>query len=263
MTRDAQSALRRIMEQYVKTTRFIILCNYVSRIIEPIHSRCMKFEFSPLPDQDHLVHLQKICRAESISMSGGDDDLKVLLTLAQGDLRRSTTLLQMAATVFCAGGAGGGAAAAAGGVVEGGGNPNKQLGKENFYQLYQRVPEDTLKTLLGPEYCQNPSPDAALKVTAYVTKELIQKGHSIAKVLDDLFDYMRGRGAYAHEKTGLVSFPPMKVTYVSKLIAEANENIAIHRSSESIQMRHLFLQIRQCLVTPEDQLKVYGWGLRW
>lgn len=92
MTTDAQSALRRIIEDYTKQTRFCIICNYVSRIIPPIASRCAKFRFSPLSRESQLSRLQYIAEQEKVSVPL--NVLKFLEEISEGDLRRSINLLQ-------------------------------------------------------------------------------------------------------------------------------------------------------------------------
>lgn len=67
MTTDAQNALRRLMEQYARVTRFCLICNYVSRIIEPLASRCGKFRFQPLPRAAIVGRLEMVCQSENLS----------------------------------------------------------------------------------------------------------------------------------------------------------------------------------------------------
>ncbi|KAJ6157713.1 Replication factor C subunit 2 [Penicillium chermesinum] len=95
MTQDAQSALRRTMETYSRITRFCLVCNYVTRIIEPLASRCSKFRFKSLDNAAAGVRLQDIANAENLKLEDGVTD--TLIRVAEGDLRRAITYLQSAA----------------------------------------------------------------------------------------------------------------------------------------------------------------------
>lgn len=97
LTPDAQGALRRIMEQYAGTCRFILSCNYSSKIIEPIQSRCAVFRFRPLAEDQILEMVQEVAEAEGLSLE--DDGAAAVVHVAIGDLRRAITALQVAASL--------------------------------------------------------------------------------------------------------------------------------------------------------------------
>jgi len=96
MTKDAQTALRRIMETASRTCRFILICNYQSGIIEPIQSRCSVFRFKQLDETEASSYLERLCKSEKIQAD--PNALLRIVQLAEGDLRRAVNLLQVAAT---------------------------------------------------------------------------------------------------------------------------------------------------------------------
>ncbi|KAI9229071.1 MAG: replication factor C subunit 2 [Piptocephalis tieghemiana] len=97
MTSDAQSALRRTIETYSRITRFCLICNYVSRIIEPLASRCAKFRFLPLNTSTTLDRLSYVAKEEGLSYS--DETLQCLVDVGGGDLRKAMTYLQSASKI--------------------------------------------------------------------------------------------------------------------------------------------------------------------
>ncbi|WP_318270820.1 replication factor C small subunit [Halosegnis longus] len=97
LTSDAQSALRRTMEQFSNNTRFILSCNYSSQIIDPIQSRCAVFRFSPLADEAVAAQVREIAEAESIEITEAGVD--ALVYAADGDMRKAINGLQAAAVM--------------------------------------------------------------------------------------------------------------------------------------------------------------------
>ncbi|KAI9030989.1 P-loop containing nucleoside triphosphate hydrolase protein [Phycomyces nitens] len=123
MTKDAQSALRRIMETYSKTTRFCIICNYVSRIIEPITSRCAKFRFKPLPTEDLEKRINMVCESENVQLGKGS--IEALIKVSNGDLRKAITFLQSASNLYI----------------------NEPIPPTTFYEIGGIIPETIIKQL--------------------------------------------------------------------------------------------------------------------
>jgi replication factor C small subunit len=97
MTSDAQQALRRTMESTSRNCRFILICNYSSKIIDPIQSRCSIFRFSPLKDEDILERLDTISKKEKINLL--KDGKQAILYNCGGDMRRAINIFQTASTL--------------------------------------------------------------------------------------------------------------------------------------------------------------------
>ncbi|KAL7416008.1 activator 1 41 kda subunit [Mrakia frigida] len=129
MTQEAQSALRRIMETYSKITRFCLVCNYVTRIIEPLASRCSKFRFRALDIGSTEERLRMIADSENVLRDDGV--IELLIKLSQGDLRRSITLLQSASR------------------LHGAEDPPTSISKASVQEIAGTVPEEVLTVLLS------------------------------------------------------------------------------------------------------------------
>ncbi len=97
LTREAQQALRRTMENYTATCRFIMLANYSSKLIEPIQSRCAVFRFKPLPEQEMAKIVDRIAASEGLELDAKAK--KVLVEAAEGDCRKMENILQSCAVM--------------------------------------------------------------------------------------------------------------------------------------------------------------------
>jgi len=97
LTKEAQQALRRTMENYTNTCRFILAANYSSKILDPIQSRCAVFRFRPLGEEQLMPLINYIVEKENLNVS--EDAKKALADIAEGDCRRINNVLQSCAAV--------------------------------------------------------------------------------------------------------------------------------------------------------------------
>jgi replication factor C subunit 2/4 len=92
MTKEAQAALRKVMEENSNITRFCIICNYINQIIEPINSRCVKIRFKPINKTNLINKLEWISLHENIKIN--TEALECICDISNGDLRKSILMLQ-------------------------------------------------------------------------------------------------------------------------------------------------------------------------
>lgn len=97
LTKDAQQALRRTMERYSASCRFILACNEISKLIDPIQSRCVIFKFKPMNENGLMELSEKIAKNENLKIN--DETKKLLAKMSGGDLRKLVNTMQAAASV--------------------------------------------------------------------------------------------------------------------------------------------------------------------
>jgi len=158
MTKDAQSALRRTMEKCSRSTKFCLICNYVSRIIEPITSRCSKFRFKPIAKDILVNRIKMICDKESVKIS--DSGLEAVITTSEGDLRKAITSLQSCARL----------------------KTEEEVTEDDVYEITGVIPARFLEGLL--EVCQLNSYE---RLQEYIDN-LICEGFSAHQLINQLLD---------------------------------------------------------------------------
>ncbi|CAE6392579.1 unnamed protein product [Rhizoctonia solani] len=174
MTQDAQAALRRIMENYAKITRFCLVCNYVTRIIEPLASRCSKFRFHSLDVSSTRLRLEHIVKTEGVDIS--PEAVSALISTSEGDLRRSITYLQSAARLSASQ------------------NPPTSINTSDIQEIAGVVPDGVINrfsSAIGVELPNEGMDTDTAKdfdgIRAEVNR-IMQEGFSVAQLLSQLHD---------------------------------------------------------------------------
>jgi replication factor C subunit 2/4 len=183
MTQDAQSALRRTMETYSKITRFCLVCNYVTRIIDPLASRCSKFRFKSLDKSNAGQRLEEIAKLEGVPLGEGAVD--ALVRCSDGDLRKAITFLQSAARLVGAMSSGKGLKGENADAMDLDG-PANVVAKETIEEIAGTIPEATINRLL--DTIQPRKNGAVYASTADAVQDIVADGWSATQVLMQLYD---------------------------------------------------------------------------
>ncbi|CAF0769717.1 unnamed protein product [Didymodactylos carnosus] len=174
MTKAAQAALRRTMERESKTTRFCLICNYISRIIEPITSRCAKFRFKPLHTDIIEQRLQTICAEENVNCE--KDAIVELVKCTDGDMRKAVTFLQSVARV----------------------RPNETVTLADVHEITGIIPETVIDQLV--QVCHTPS----YEKLATTVKNVLCEGYAAHQLIMQLHDYLLEQMSISNEEKAVI-----------------------------------------------------------
>lgn len=179
MTHAAQAALRRTMEKESRSTRFCLVCNYVSRIIEPITSRCTKFRFKSLGEDKIIERLQFICDKELVKL---DDNnvLQTIVNISGGDMRRAITILQCCNR------------------LKGAADQNVIVTESDILEISGYVPKHFLSEYI--EVCKTGN---YTKLEDYV-REMMYEAYSVGQLFEQLNEYIVYSGDITNQQKSII-----------------------------------------------------------
>lgn len=161
MTVEAQSALRKVMEEYSEITRFCFICNYINKIIEPIVSRCMPFRYKPIADKVMTKSLHHIAKNEKMEYE--DKWIDIITNISDGDMRKSILLLQNLNYMK---------------------KLKPDLNTDDVYELVNSVPNNIITKIW--EECKKPLNDKTIFKIRARTRNIKRLGYPINNILDRL-----------------------------------------------------------------------------
>lgn len=186
MTAPAQAALRRTMEKESRTTRFCLICNYISRIIEPLTSRCSKFRFKPLANKIQEERLLEICEKENLKYT--KESITALVQVSEGDLRKAITFLQSAARL----------------------NVDKEITDRAIVEIAGVVPVKMIDNLL--QICFR----GTFEKLEVAVKDIVDEGYSATQILSQLHDAIIDQDLNDKQKSAITE----KMAVVSKCLSD-------------------------------------------
>jgi len=185
MTQDAQSALRRTMETYSKITRFCLICNYVTRIIDPLASRCSKFRFKSLDQGNAKKRVEEIAEKEGVGLEVGAAD--ALIRCSEGDLRKAITFLQSAARLV------GAVAVRDEDEMDVDGRAEKIVTVKSVEDIAGVIPDATIAGLV--QAMQPKSKGLVYEAVAKVVEDMVADGWSATQVVTQVSLFQNSRSS--------------------------------------------------------------------
>jgi replication factor C subunit 2/4 len=206
MTKEAQAALRKVMEETSSITRFCFICNYINQIIEPINSRCVKIRFKPINKFDIIEKLKYISNRENILID--EQGLDSLATIANGDLRKSILILQNVKYLKI--------------------NQNdKNISNKDIYDMCKYIGDEKLLY-----YINSIKTDSNINNIIGITNDIFNNGYIINSVIIKIIDFLIGSPEISDKKKSPLLF---EMSNIEKNINDG--------ADEYIQLLKIFMSL--------------------
>lgn len=205
MTKEAQAALRKVMEENSNITRFCFICNYINQIIEPINSRCVKIRFKPIDKTSIIEKLRNISKKEDITIN--DEALISISEISNGDLRKSILMLQNLKYIKY--------------------DYDKKISINHIYDLCKYITQENLEIYINNIRSCN-------KVTNIIkiTKEIINKGYVFNSIINTIIKYIINHNEFNDKQKAIILFD---ISFIEKNINDgADEYIQLLKLLYSI-----------------------------